>query len=552
MAGLKIGPGLSLPPEAVTETFGILAKRGVGKTYTAAVMVEEFVKAGLPVVIPDPIGVWWGLRSSADGKSPGLPVTIIGGEHGDIPLESTAGAVVADMLVDDPTPLVIDLSLFRKAEARRFMTDFLETLYRKNRNPLHVVLDEADEWAPQRPQKGAERLLGACEDLVRRGRARGIGCTLITQRPAVINKDVLTQIEVLVALRTISPQDLAAVREWIKVHGTKEQAEELMDSLPSLPIGTSWWWSPGWLDIFQRVEVRRRETFDSSSTPKAGKRVAAPREYADVDLAALKERMTETIERAKADDPKELHRKIRDLAALLAKAEKKKGEVIEKIVREPYVPTELVDAVTKIQYAVEEFAKALPSIASPATPPPPKETAPKVAPRPEPSKSTSTDDVTLKAGARRILDTMARHYPLRMTKTQWATLSRFRASGGTFQSYWSVLKRAGLIDEDSAGWFITDAGHSRADSVPKSAATTDELLEQWYSVLKKGAREMLAILVKEYPTGMTRAQLADAVEMVPSGGTFQSYLSTLRRNALIDTSGELISASPALFLGGTQ
>ncbi len=60
---LHIGPGLRLPPEAVTETFAIVAKRGVGKTYTAAVMVEEMVKAALPVVVVDPIGVWWGLRS---------------------------------------------------------------------------------------------------------------------------------------------------------------------------------------------------------------------------------------------------------------------------------------------------------------------------------------------------------------------------------------------------------------------------------------------------------------------------------------------------------
>jgi len=36
--GLTLGPGLVLPVEAVTETFAILAKRGAGKTYTAAVL----------------------------------------------------------------------------------------------------------------------------------------------------------------------------------------------------------------------------------------------------------------------------------------------------------------------------------------------------------------------------------------------------------------------------------------------------------------------------------------------------------------------------------
>src|SRR5205807_7288432 len=101
----------------------------------------------------------------------------------------------------------------------------------KNRRPLQLVLDEADAFAPQRPQRGQERMLGAVEDLVRRGRARGIGVTLVTQRSAVLNKDVLTQAEVLIALRTIAPQDRDAIDEWIRVHGTPEQREQLMSKI---------------------------------------------------------------------------------------------------------------------------------------------------------------------------------------------------------------------------------------------------------------------------------------------------------------------------------
>jgi DNA helicase HerA-like ATPase len=86
VTGLHIADGLELPLDAVTETFAILAKRGSGKTYTASVMVEEFLGAGLPVCVVDPLGVWWGLRSSADGKSAGQPVVIFGGDHADVPL----------------------------------------------------------------------------------------------------------------------------------------------------------------------------------------------------------------------------------------------------------------------------------------------------------------------------------------------------------------------------------------------------------------------------------------------------------------------------------
>jgi uncharacterized protein len=96
---LQIAKDLSLPTKAITQTFSILAKRGAGKTYTAAVMVEEMLKAGLQVVVVDPVGVWWGLRSSADGQHAGLPMVIMGGEHGDVPLEVGVGESIADVVV---------------------------------------------------------------------------------------------------------------------------------------------------------------------------------------------------------------------------------------------------------------------------------------------------------------------------------------------------------------------------------------------------------------------------------------------------------------------
>jgi uncharacterized protein len=115
----------------------MLAKRGAGKTYTAAVIVEGLLTAGLQVVVADPVGVWWGLRSSADGQQEGLPIVIIGGEHGDVPLEMGAGQIIADVIVDEGLSVVLD-----KGEQTRFMTEFAERLYHQNRQPLHLVLDE--------------------------------------------------------------------------------------------------------------------------------------------------------------------------------------------------------------------------------------------------------------------------------------------------------------------------------------------------------------------------------------------------------------------------
>ncbi len=105
MAELRIASNLSLGLDAVTKTFAILAQRRKGKTYTASVIAEEFVKAGQPWVALDPTGAWWGLRAGADGSTKvGLPVYVFGGQHGDLPLERTAGKVI-EAKAEDPVEL---------------------------------------------------------------------------------------------------------------------------------------------------------------------------------------------------------------------------------------------------------------------------------------------------------------------------------------------------------------------------------------------------------------------------------------------------------------
>src|SRR5690606_32319041 len=121
-----------------------------------------------------------------------------------------------------------DLSHMRKAEARRFVLAFVEQLYHRNREAMMLVVDEADLFAPQRAVKGAERLQGAMEDLVRRGRVRGIGCCLITQRPASLHKDALSQCSVLVAHRLVGAHDRKAVDQWIEAQGDRERSEQMM------------------------------------------------------------------------------------------------------------------------------------------------------------------------------------------------------------------------------------------------------------------------------------------------------------------------------------
>ena len=325
---LRIAKDLALPLDAVTKAFGVVAARGAGKSYTASVMTEQLIKAGQHVVVIDPLGVWWGLRSSGDGRHEGLPIVIFGGDHADVPLDPGSGEMIADLVINEHLSVILDIGRFNKAEQVRFVTAFAVRLYQRNRRPLHLMLDEADMFAPQRPMHGEERMLGAMEDLVRRGRARGLGMTLITQRSAVINKNVLSQVDTLVALRTFAPQDRKAIEAWVEVHGDKKGRDEVLASLATLKIGEAWFWSPGWLGILKRIQVNRRETFDSSATPKVGVRIREPKRLAQVDLTRIKDQLASTIERAKREDPRELQVQVAGLKRHVEELKHQLGETI--------------------------------------------------------------------------------------------------------------------------------------------------------------------------------------------------------------------------------
>jgi len=563
---LRIADDLTLPPEAVTQTFGILAKRRVGKTYTASVMAEEFCKAKLPFVALDPTGAWWGLRSSADGKREGYPVIILGGEHGDVPLEASVGKVVADLVVDHPGFYVIDLSATQSnAEQDRFVTDFAERLYRRkaqHKHPLHLFVDEADSFAPQRPLPGQQRMLGAIEAIVRRGGIRGLGATLITQRPAVLNKNVLTQIEVLVILQITAPQDRAAIDEWVRGNGTKEQRDELVASLASLGKGDAWFWSPAWLDVFKRVHVRRRETFNSSATPEVGKSAGEPRRLAPVDLEALRSQMAATLERAKETDPKELQRRIAELqrqalkqsqpAATRVEIQRVEVPVITQsdIARFEKIGREINEAIKEFQAAADQLSRNLQARlaafhkSSPSSRALPVSPARIPRPAPTPARVEMDSTAALPKAERSILTVLAQ-YPNGKSVREIAVIAGYAWKGGGFNNALSYLRKRELVAGSKERYQITDAGLAALGEW-EPLPTGQALIDYWMRQLPKAERASLTVLVNHYPDSLDRESLAAEAGYKADGGGFNNAVSKLRTLELIEGRQEL-KASDILF-----
>jgi uncharacterized protein len=565
-ATLKVGDQLELPLAAVTETFAILGKRGSGKSSTAVVLSEELLRAGQQVVVIDPTGVWWGLRANRDGSPSNLPVVIIGGEHADLPLAEGSGRTLAQLLVQTHQSAVLDVSDLSKAGMRRVLADFLEDLYRYSRDPLHLVVDEADLVAPQRLPQDSTRLFGALDDIVRRGRSRGLGASVLTQRPQVLSKDILAQVEVLIALRMPSPRDVAAIDEWVKNHADEEEARTVKRSLPSLPIGTAWVWSPGWLEILTKVAIRPRTTFDSSATPVPG----APRVVASLDahldVAELLSRLeqlsapTRATAKGTGSAPSEEVRALRSqVSQLRAELDQVRPPTIERVPvldeasRE--VLARLVERLDEVGVGVRQFLAAHSAAEVAAVRAAVEDSRAPARAALEPRKLSSAaepapqrEDSPIRAGAERMLQALAAYHPVRLTRAQLATVARMKATGGTFSTYLSRLRTSGLLDELDGQLQLTEAGRARAGVESHPARTAAELRDEWRRALHGGAARMFDALVEAYPEGLTRSALADAVGMEVSGGTFSTYLSRLRSNGLITTTPTEAIANATLFL----
>ncbi|HVS86417.1 MAG TPA: helicase HerA-like domain-containing protein [Gaiellaceae bacterium] len=571
-----LSPDLGLPVDVAGEAIAILAKRGAGKTTTARVLVEELRGCDVQTVILDPVGAWWGLRSSADGRSAGLSLPVLGGAHGDVPLEATAGRLIADVVVDTGQSAVIDLSDFSKTQQRQFVVDFAERLYlrkARERTLLHVVLEEADEFVPQRVSAGDARMVGAIEQLVRRGRGRGIGLTMISQRSASLNKAVLEQADVLVAMRTTGPRDRAAIEAWVSKQDV-DGADEVLPSLPSLETGEAWVWNPE-RALLRRVRIRRSRTFDSSQTPKAGEARVAPKEVAAIDLAALGEQIAATAERAKENDPAELRRQIRDLKGELARRPTERETVeVEKVIEVPMLSERerallektarrfdelmprvesLVGVLDSVKALLERVAahgeQAAPAAVRPSRP---VAAQPVARPPARPTPSPRPDgDARVSGPQQKILDALAWFAAIGVStpkRTVIAALAGVSPKSSGFEKNLSTLRTAGLIDYPAGGRLALTGDGDAAAARPASMPSDADLHAAIFTMVSGPQASILRDLIDHYPTALSRDAIAASVGVSPSSSGFEKNLSTLRSFELVDYPERgFVVALPILF-----
>ena len=535
--------GFALPLDLVTSTQAILARKRSGKSYTASVEAEELLRLGQQIAVIDPTGAWWGIKSSADGAGAGYPVAVFGGDHADVPLDSASGTAMAAALVEHGFSAIFDIRLLETRKQQQFVKDFCAELLRLNRRAMHLFLDEADTFAPQRPGSPQQfECLGTVTRLVSQGGIGGVGVTMITQRSAKISWDVLSQVDILTVLRMGAPNDIRPVVDWLQSETTREFAAQVKAELPSLPVGTAFVASAS-LVLAARIEVRRRTTFNSGATPKAGERKVEPKVLATVDIERLGREIAVSARRAQESSPEFLRKRIAELEAgapgkdtgsgRVTRLEAELARLRPEAERAAVLAAELERSQAKLREMQAAFQEVAARFAGTSTP------EPAVLPVVQPTLRQDRKAPKAQAGVSkglpsRILLALAEFRSIGRTAVPRSTLSAWaRARGGHFTNTLGNLRTAGLLEYPSPGTVaLTEQGLAAAPEVgrPPDAAA---LFEACCAQVGGGLPErVLRALRRVFPDPVTRDRLSELV--AARGGHFTNTLGSLHTAGFIE------------------
>jgi len=140
-----------------------------------------------------------------------------------------AGVKIIDFseVPSDVLPLVIGL-------VARLVFTVQQWTIRENQHPIALLCDEAHLYIPERTNQDAASELGlkSFERIAKEGRKYGVSLTVISQRPAEVNRTVLSQCNNFIALRLSNAEDQAVIKRLLP-----DNLSGLTDVLPILDIG---------------------------------------------------------------------------------------------------------------------------------------------------------------------------------------------------------------------------------------------------------------------------------------------------------------------------
>ena len=149
--------------------------------------------------------------------------------HGSFINSKKAGVKIIDFseVPSDVLPLIIGL-------VARIIFTVQQWTRRENQHPICLLCDEAHLYIPERTNNDAAAELGLknFERIAKEGRKYGVSIMVISQRPAEVNRTVLSQCNNFISLRLSNAEDQAVIKRLLP-----DNLAGLTDVLPILDIG---------------------------------------------------------------------------------------------------------------------------------------------------------------------------------------------------------------------------------------------------------------------------------------------------------------------------
>ena len=224
-----LGNGIDFPAyggnSVISNVLFVTGKRGSGKSWSTAVMMEEFNRLGLQFVCFDAL--------DAHGYLPHNPKENEGLEGVSTlrpkPGETVNMKALVTTLRESDESLVISLAGLPLVKQQEMIAEYCEALLEAQLGKgIMTIFEECQDFIPQ---LGRPVSFDPIVRLCKLGRALGYGVTLISQRPAGVNKEALSQSSIYIVHNIINSRDLKSLEEQLSFGTDKKLVKQMLDGI---------------------------------------------------------------------------------------------------------------------------------------------------------------------------------------------------------------------------------------------------------------------------------------------------------------------------------